>query len=135
MSRYLKYLLTIASVCLLACGVQSRSVSVKDLPAMSVEYTGSQIIADDGLTRMQLRLLGHPHTAARIDSAYLFGVDSVGVRAVDIDGVDFGRWFQWEDEAVIDIELDFPGISHTDGETIVFYGPRGNVSCKTAPGK
>ncbi|MDE6782646.1 MAG: hypothetical protein K2J17_02875 [Paramuribaculum sp.] len=135
MNRYLKYLLTIGTVCMLACGVSSRNTVGKDLPTMVVEYVGAEVIADDGLTRMQLRLIGQPHTAARIDSVYIFGGDGAGIAATDIDGVDFGRWFQWEDEAVIDIELDIPGTVHAGGETLVFYGPRGNVSCKTAPRK
>lgn len=130
MMRALKYVLAVASLCVLACGVHSQSVSVTQHPALTVEYSGAEIKADDNLTRLQLRLLGRAHTAGRIDSVYAFGSDSIGVKAVDIDGVDFGRWFQWEEEGVIDIELDLPGTTYAGGETLTFYGPRGNVSCK-----
>lgn len=135
MSGGLKYLLALASVCILACGVHSQHVAVKDVPAFAVEYAGMQVKPDDGLTRLQLKLIGISHTAGRIDSVYVFGADRVGVAATDIDGVDFGRWFQWEDEPVIVIELDLPGVAYTGWETLTFYGPRGNVSCKIGSGK
>lgn len=131
----LKYLLALASLCVFACGVHSQHVAVKDVPAFAVEYIGMQVKPDEGLTRLQLKLIGKAHTAGRIDSVCVFGPDSVGVAAMDIDGVDFGRWFQWEDEPVIEIELDLPGTGYIGGETLTFYGPRGAVSCKIGPGK
>lgn len=135
MTSGLKYLLAFASLCILVCGVHSQHVAVKDVPAFAVEYIGMQVKPDEGLTRLQLKLIGKAHTAGRIDSVYVFGADSVGVVATDIDGVDFGRWFQWEDEPVIDIELDLPGTAYGGGETLTFYGPHGTVRSKIGSGK
>lgn len=64
------------------------------------------IKTDDGI-RISLCLIGIPHTSQRID-----GVDLVIgpklVKAVDIDGIDFERYFQFEDSGVQTIEIDFP---------------------------
>ena len=57
--------------------------------------------------RISLCIVGIPHTSQRID-----GIDLVMgpklVKATDIDGIDFERYFQFEDEGVQVIEVDFP---------------------------
>ncbi len=58
------------------------------------------------LTRMYARLWGNPNTAHRIDSLQL-SAGPVLLEATDIDGVDMERWFQWEEDGVIAIEIDF----------------------------
>ncbi|MFG6396441.1 MAG: hypothetical protein K1V89_03755 [Muribaculaceae bacterium] len=61
---------------------------------------------DEGI-RISLCIVGIPHTSQRID-----GIDLVMgpklVKATDIDGIDFERYFQFEDEGVQVIEVDFP---------------------------
>jgi len=61
---------------------------------------------DNGI-RITLCIIGIPHTSQRID-----GIDLVSgtqtVKATDIDGVDFERYFQFEDKGVLVIEVDFP---------------------------
>lgn len=56
-----------------------------------------------------LKLIGTPHTSNRIDEAVI-EVAGTKYKCTDIDGVDLKRYFQWEDSAIIDIELDFPAI-------------------------
>ncbi|MCC8038246.1 MAG: hypothetical protein LIP02_08975 [Bacteroidales bacterium] len=61
------------------------------------------------LTRVYCRIIGKPHTSDRIDAATL-ELKGGKVKATDIDGVDFKRYFQWEDDGVIVLEIDFPPI-------------------------
>lgn len=63
----------------------------------------------DDLTRVYCRIIGTPHTSDRVDGVRM----TVGKRvyeATDIDGVDFRRYFQWEDEGMIPLEIDFPAV-------------------------
>ena len=62
--------------------------------------------ADDGIVRIKGKLVGRPHTSDRIDGASLT-INGRKYAATDIDGVDFERYFQWEDDGVIPIEIDF----------------------------
>lgn len=57
--------------------------------------------------RITVCVVGIPHTSQRIDGVELV-MGSKIVKATDIDGVDFERYFQFEDEGVIMLEIDFP---------------------------
>lgn len=59
------------------------------------------------LTRVYGKVTGRPHTSNRIDEVKLIGNGGVLV-SDDIDGVDFRRYFQWEDDGQIPLEIDFP---------------------------
>ena len=61
---------------------------------------------DEGI-RISVCLVGIPSTSQRIDSVDLTVGPKV-IKAVDIDGVDFERAFQFEDTGVQVIELDSP---------------------------
>lgn len=71
------------------------------------EITAWDEITDDGVLRIGGILAGIPHTSCRIDRITLACGDKKVV-AVDIDGIDFERYFQWEDDGEIHIEIDFP---------------------------
>ena len=60
------------------------------------------------LVRLYGRLTGTPHTSHRIDSVSV--EYPVSKAASDIDGVDMKRWFQWEDDGAIPVEIDFPAM-------------------------
>lgn len=81
---------------------------------------------DDGI-RISLCLIGIPHTSQRIDSIDL----KVGERqypANDIDGVEFKKYFQFEDEGVITIEVDFPFKSTLPkNAALVFHTVKGDI--------
>lgn len=83
---------------------------------------------DTGI-RIQLCIVGIPHTSDRIDGVDLV-IGSKVVKATDIDGVDFERYFQFEDAGVLTIEVDFP-FKGTVPKTakLVFHTVRGNVTC------
>lgn len=97
--------------------------------------------SDDNLTRVCGNLIGRPHTAARIDGVTLKSAGAV-IKANDIDGVDFERYFQWEDDGNIYIEIDFPGyrqsrrmLGCSDGSQIVFHTAKGDVVVPVATRK
>lgn len=82
----------------------------------------------DGVTRIAVDLQGLPNTSSRIDDVVLQH-GTVKVHAVDIDGVDFNRYFQWDDEGLIPVEIDFPKQrSFSPGDSLHFITPEGKVS-------
>ncbi len=77
------------------------------------------------LTRVYGKLVGRPHTSNRIDGVSLTDTGSA-VTSTDIDGVDFQRYFQWEDDGQIPVEIDFPVLKNTDEFQFLFmtvHGP------------
>ena len=61
----------------------------------------------DGVSRIGVYLISTPNTSSRIDSVSLENGTKRFI-ASDIDGVDFKRYFQWEDNGEIYVEVDFP---------------------------
>lgn len=98
------------------------------------EFAVNEIIykTDDNLARVCGNLTGTPHTSARIDSV-TFVSEKRRIKANDIDGVDFERYFQWEDDGNIYIEIDFPGYRKSEGlldscgNSIVFHTAKGDM--------
>jgi len=62
------------------------------------------------LTRVYGKLIGKPHTSQRVDSISMT-VAGTRYSASDIDGVDFRRWFQWEETGNIAVEIDFEAMT------------------------
>lgn len=107
------------------------------------DFVISEVIykSDDNLTRVCGNLIGRPHTSARIDGVTLKSAGAV-IKANDIDGVDFERYFQWEDDGNIYIEIDFPGyrqprrmLGCSDGSQIVFHTAKGDLVVPVATRK
>lgn len=73
---------------------------------MDFSMTGYVAKADDRIIRVKGSLIGTPHTSHRINSARLL-IGKVSYEATDIDGIDFERYFQWEDDGIIPLEIDF----------------------------
>ncbi len=79
----------------------------------------------DGVSRVSCTLWGVPHTSSRIDSVTAV-IKGRTYKATDIDGVDFGRYFQWEDEKDFPVEVDIK--RHTQfgaTDTIKFHTVHG----------
>ncbi len=96
---------------------------------------------DDNLVRICGNLTGEPSTSCRIDSVTLTAGDR-SVEADDIDGVDFKRYFIWEDEGIIYLELDFPGYDTAKKLLagpleckLIFHTVKGDVPVTIANGK
>lgn len=103
--------------------------SAKTYRDFSTECKGLKIVTDSvdyrkDLTRLYGRLVGEPHTSQRIDRITL---ESSGLpfSSTDIEGVDMERWFQWEDDGSIPVEIDFPAMKPAKTVTIKVEGPRG----------
>lgn len=81
---------------------------------------------DEGI-RISLCLVGIPSTSQCIDSVDL-KIGPKVIKATDIDGVDFGRAFQFEDTGVQVIELDFPFKGQlSKSATLVFHTTNGDI--------
>lgn len=115
------FLLTFAAFTLInakvVCNYSSQSDGKLTFEVDSIDYR-------DDLTRVYGRLIGHPHTSNRIDKVEITVVGTT-CESTDIDGVDFRRYFQWEDNGCIPIELDFPKIRNANGAKVTFDTPYG----------
>lgn len=69
------------------------------------------IVCRPDLSRVYCRAIGRPNTSQRIDSVSLNGT----IRATDIDPIYFERAFQWEEEGVQPLEIDFPPLKKAPG--------------------
>lgn len=112
MSKYRNIVsLGIVSAILMILTVGATSYAVGQSRNGAFEFRMSEVTAydDDHIVRVGGELIGMPHTSNRIDCILLVnGCDTIA--ANDIDGVDFKRYFQWEEGGVIDIEFDFPAV-------------------------
>lgn len=111
--------------------VHEASAQVNQLDAEINIIPDKTVKTDDGI-RISLCVVGIPHTSQRIDGIDLV-IGSKLVKAVDIDGVDFERYFQFEDSGVQTIEVDFP-FSGTLPKTakLIFHTATGDI---TAPAR
>lgn len=78
----------------------------------------------DDLTRLYGRLIGRPHTSQKIVKMEM-RLSSGTFEATDIDGIDFNRWFQWEDDGTIPVEIDFKAMSPVKSGTLIMETARG----------
>lgn len=100
---------------------QCGSVDSKPRHFMQVAVDGINRNTGDGVMRVSCTLTSTPHTSSKIDSVTAV-IGGRRFKAVDIDGVDFGRYFQWEDEGVIPVEVDFARpMKTTRNDSIKFH--------------
>lgn len=124
-------------ILLFACNFLVVARDVYDCKAQStgiIIFLADSIDFRSDLTRVYGRMSGRPHTSGRIDfmSAVSGGKEMM---ATDIDGVDFKRYFQWEDDGIIPIEIDFPPMKPNGSITIKTNGPTGESIWKISLGK
>lgn len=81
------------------------------------------------LTRVYGSFKGMPHTSFRVDDIRLTAGGAT-YNATDIDGVDIRRWFQWEDEGSIPVEIDFPRMKPAKEFSVEVTGPKGGAVWK-----
>lgn len=78
----------------------------------------------EDLSRVYCKAYGRPHTSNRIDRVKLDGK----ITATDIDPIYFERSFQFEDEGVIILEVDFPALKNKPASfSLEFHTPYGIV--------
>lgn len=74
---------------------------------MKIEVGKKSLDNSDNVLRVSCALIGIPHTSSRIDSVFAT-INGKRYKATDIDGVDFNRYFQWEDEDAVEVDVDIP---------------------------
>lgn len=120
----LTIILTLA-VATVAFAVVYRGYKSTNSATTPLTVTVVQVDCRPTLTRVTARLVGRPHTSQRVDSVVL-KVGNRRLTATDVDGIDFKRWFQWEDDGVIEVEIDFPKVALGRGSFVLETAtPRG----------
>lgn len=102
----------------------------KNKSDMRVELDSVDFRTD--LTRVYGRLIGRPHTAQRIDYVTL-RTPGVVLAAQEIDGVDLERYFQWEDDGVIPVEIDFAPSTRSNTVELEMLTVYGTVKSQPTP--
>lgn len=127
--KHLKFILALTLGCVAASSSSfDATAQVNQLDAEINIIPDKSVKTDTGV-RLTVCVVGIPHTPQRIDSVDLV-MGSKIVKATDIDGVDFERYFQFEDQGVIMLEIDFPfkGVIPKTA-TLVFHTVKGDVTC------
>ena len=127
--KHLKFILALTLGCVAASSSSfDVTAQVNQLDAEINIIPDKSVKTDTGV-RLTVGVVGIPHTSQRIDSVDLV-MGSKIVKATDIDGVDFERYFQFEDQGVIMLEIDFPfkGVIPKTA-TLVFHTVKGDVTC------
>lgn len=120
----LKYGIVAATLCSAALTANSKVYRHVTADSEGIVLKADSIDYRSDLTRLYGRLSGMPHTSHRIDSVSI-KVDGRGYAATDIDGVDLKRWFQWEEDGEIPVEIDFPKLTVGKKANVEAVTPRG----------
>lgn len=102
---------------------------VRDYACMTsgdISFVIDSIDFREDLTRIYGCIVGLPHTSDKINGVKYF-VDGDILTANDIDGIDFHRYFQWEDDGCITLEIDFPPTKPMSDLQILFITAHGNL--------
>lgn len=125
--------------CVFAIALMMSGVNAQTVKGPNAKKNGNELRIEvdsvdfrTDLTRVYCRLIGRPHTANRIDYVTL-RTPGVVLAANEIDGVDFERYFQWEDEGVIPVELDFAPSTPANTVEIEALTVYGTVKSMPAP--
>lgn len=118
-------ILIVALVALFACNTPAVA-QVNQLDS-EINIIPDKVTPTDTGIRISLCIIGIPHTSQRIDGIDL-KVGSKLIKATDIDPIDFERYFQFEDEGVITIEVDFPYSGKLPRtSTLTFHTVKGDI--------
>lgn len=123
----MKRIITLFTAVGLTCASLSAKV-VRDYESNSDNVLTFKVDSIDyrtDLTRVYGKILGRPHTSGRIDEVRYVANEAAAV-SNDIDGVDFRRYFQWEEDGQIPLEIDFPALRPAAAVQLIFVTSRGN---------
>lgn len=118
----MKHLLLTLALLLGALGAEAQAKHSLSVATDTVEWRSD-------VTRVHCRLKGIPHTSHRVDSVAMTAGSKRFV-ATDIDPIYFTRSFQWEDDGVIPVEIDFAPMKARKQFTLIFYTPYGQIRTK-----
>lgn len=122
-------------LCAIAACAATKTVKCKSTSTGVLAFTADSIMFRNDVTRLYGKLKGMPHTSSRIDSLTMTLSGGNKTASTDIDGVDMRRWFQWEDDGLIPVEIDFPPMKRQPSATIEVAGPHGESQWKIIIGK
>lgn len=127
--KHLKFILALTLGCVAASSSWFDATGQVNQLDAEINIIPDKSVKTDTGVRLTVCVVGIPHTSQRIDSVDLV-MGSKIVKATDIDGVDFERYFQFEDQGVIMLEIDFPfkGVIPKTA-TLVFHTVKGDVTC------
>ena len=95
----------------------------------SINIIPDKTVKTEQGVRINVCVVGIPHTSQRIDGVDLV-MGSKIIKASDIDGIDFERYFQFEDDGVIVLEIDFPFQGVIPKTAVLnFHTVKGDVTC------
>ncbi len=98
--------------------------------AQHIILTVDSIDFRNDLTRLYGKFVGRPHTSQKVREIVMEANNGKRYQAYDIDGVDFDRWFQWEEDGIIPVEIDFPAMPAVDTAVIIITTSKGVDRCK-----
>ncbi|MCM1292820.1 MAG: hypothetical protein NC230_04480 [Bacteroides sp.] len=106
-------LFVISFVTTLAISSTAQQPSCSLQPSNVEPPAGAAVVITDiefrnDLTRVHAYILGRPHTSGKFDNFTLSAINGPTLEFTDIDGIDADRYFQWEDDGKIYVEIDFP---------------------------
>ena len=121
-------------IILTACAVLATGVEAKVIRSPKHVSTPTGYIRIDSvdyratLTRVYGAVLGRPHTSMRIDNIIMLERGKE-FPATDIDGIDFKRWFQFEENGMIPIEIDFKKMRLGSSINFNIKSTKGDINC------
>lgn len=121
------YIFLFAALALVVVAIAAQARTERNYRATAAQHINIQVDSIDfrgDLTRLYGKLIGRPHTSQRIDEVVLH-IGTASFQGKDIDGVDFKRWFQWEEDGAIPVELDFRKMTPFKTATLEIVTPRG----------
>ena len=89
-----------------------------------LEFVCDSVDFRPDLTRVYGKFNGRPHTSNRVDSMTMDRL-LAPLPCTDLDGVDLKRWFQYEDEGTIPVEIDFGPCTPAEELTVRAVTARG----------
>lgn len=119
--------LLLMAVLLTACSSQAQTVRDYTATCTGLQLSVDSIEYRPDVTRLYGSLIGTPHTSSRIDDIVLFTGKS-SMNSTDVDGIDIKRWFQWEDDGRIPVEIDFPIMKPLKFFTVKVSTPHGEAT-------
>lgn len=103
-------------------------VNVKERSSGLITFKITSVDYRDDVTRLKGTLSGRPHTSNRLDTLILVTPQGKSYTSTDIEGVDMKRYFQWEDDGEIEVEIDFAPMKPLSSFELKATGPNGPSS-------
>ncbi|MDE6267252.1 MAG: hypothetical protein K2M07_07900 [Muribaculaceae bacterium] len=135
MKKILSILVSLSLTVIFVMTMNAQQTVRRQPHPVTVDVTGVNNTNTDGVTRISVNLVSLPNTSSRVDSVTLVTRDGHRYLAGDIDGIDFKRYFQWEDEGKISVDVDFPLQKSTKGARVIFHTVYGDFTGKVNGGK